>query len=289
MKVIPFNVPKTTREAFRLQVDKLPYLYDKLHQHPETQIMYIEKGEGTLIAGDYVGRFSSGSLFLIGSNQPHVFRNDENYYKPKSKLRVIATSIYFDERYVGESFWQLEELRSVHKFLLQSGAGYRIQGKTQVHLTGLIKEIISLKGISKLIHFMQILKTLSESKELIPLSISQAPTKFSINEGKRMNDILNFTFNQSHRKIKIEEVAAVANLSAEAFCRYFKVRTRKTYTNFLNEVRISNACKMLIGKNKNIQEVCYDSGFTNLSNFNRTFKKVTGKTPSKYLNQSSTL
>ena len=283
MKVIPFSIPKTSREAFRIQVDVLPYFYDKLHQHPETQIMFIEKGEGTLIAGDYVGRFSAGSLFLIGSSQPHVFRNDDIYYKPKSKLRVNATSLYFDERYAGENFWQLDELQKVYKFLLQSGVGYRIQGKTHSLLAPLIREMILLKGVSKLIHFLHLLKALSESKDLIPLSVAQVHSNLTVNEGKRMNDILQFTFSQSNRKIKIEEVAAVANLSAEAFCRYFKVRTRKTYTNFLNEVRISNACKMLIEKRKNIQEICYDVGFSNLSHFNRTFKKVTGKIPKGYL------
>lgn len=284
MKVIPFSIPKTSREAFRIQVDVLPYFYDKLHQHPETQIMFIEKGEGTLIAGDYVGRFSAGSLFLIGSSQPHVFRSDDIYYKPKSKLRVNATSLYFDERYAGENFWQLDELQKIYKFLLQSVVGYRIQGKTHSLLAPLIREMRSLKGVSKLIHFLHLLKVLSESKDLIPLSVAQVHTSLTVNEGKRMNDILQFTFSQSNRKIKIEEVAAVANLSAEAFCRYFKVRTRKTYTNFLNEVRISNACKMLIEKRKNIQEICYDVGFSNLSHFNRTFKKVTGKTPKGYLN-----
>jgi AraC-like DNA-binding protein len=284
VKVIPFSIPKTSREAFRIQVDTLPYLYDKLHQHPETQIMLIEKGEGTLIAGDYVGRFSSGSLFLIGSSQPHVFRSDDIYYKPKSKLKVNSISIYFDERYAGESFWQLDELQKVYHFLLQSGAGYRIQGKTQATLIQSIREMVSLKGINKLIRFMELLNVLSESKDLIPLSVAQVHTNLTVTEGKRMNDILQFTFNQSNRKIKIEEVAGIANLSAEAFCRYFKVRTRKTYTNFLNEVRISNACKMLIEKRKSVQEICYDSGFANLSHFNRTFKKVTGKTPKGYLN-----
>jgi AraC-like DNA-binding protein len=284
MKVIPFSIPKTSREAFRVQVDVLPYLYDKLHEHSETQIMLIENGEGTLIAGDYVGRFSDGSLFLIGSGQPHVFRSDDIYYKPKSKLKVNSISLYFDERYAGESFWQLDELRKAYQFLLQSGVGYRIQGKTQTQLTQLIRELVPLKGINKLIHFMQLLKVLSESKELIPLSITQTHANLTVTEGKRMNDILQFTFNQSYRKIKIEEVAEVANLSAEAFCRYFKVRTRKTYTTFLNEVRISNACKMLIEKRKSIQEICYDAGFANLSHFNRTFKKVTGKTPKGYLN-----
>ncbi len=283
MKVIPFSIPKTAKEAFRLQIDKAPYLYDKLHQHPETQIMMIEKGEGTLIAGDYVGRFAPGDLFLIGSNQPHVFRNDLVYYKSKSKLKAQATSLYFDEKYAGESFWLLDEMQSVHQFLLNAGIGYRIEGLLREQINQLVSELKQSKGIEKLILFFQLLKKLSESKELKPLSIAPTRSVFSMMEGKRMNDILQFTLSHSDRKIKIEEVASVANLSPEAFCRYFKLRTHKTYTNFLNEVRVSNACKMLIEKEKTIQEICYEVGFSNLSHFNRTFKKVTKKTPKAYL------
>jgi len=285
MKVIPFNVPKTTQEAFRLQVDVLPHLYDMLHQHPETQIMLIEKGEGTLIAGDYVGRFAASDIFLIGGGQSHVFRNDEKYYRSRGKKNVQATSIYFDEKYAGESFWQLDELQEVKKFLIRTGAGIRIEGNTKNKVTGLIHELKSSKRVNKLILFLQLLNELTSSHELIPLSVAPLRNDSQVAEDKRMNDVLHFTFKQSDRKIKISEVAEVANLSAEAFCRYFKLRTRKTYTNFLNEVRISNACKMLIEGKQTIQAICYDCGFQNLSHFNRTFKRVTGKTPKAYINR----
>lgn len=283
MKAIPFSVPKTNREAFRLQIDVLPHLYDKLHLHPETQITWIEKGEGTLIAGDYVGRFTSGDLFLIGSGQPHVFRNDEKYYRSRSKSNTIATSIYFDEKYAGESFWQLEELKDIKQFLAKAGAGIRIEGETKVKASKLIEKLKASRKVNKLIIFLELLNELATSKNVKTLSVSPIKTPQQFNEDKRMNDILNFTFRQSHRKIMIDEVASIANLSAEAFCRYFKTRTRKTYTNFLNEVRISNACKMLIEGTESIQTICYDSGFQNLSHFNRTFKRVTGKTPRSYM------
>lgn len=287
MKVIPFNVPKTTREAFRIQVDQLPHLYDQLHQHAETQIMFIEKGEGTLIAGDYVGRFAKGDIFLIGGGQSHVFRNDEKYYRQRGNKNVLATSIYFDEKYAGESFWQLDELREVKKFLTRAGSGVRIEGTTRQQVARLLNELKQSKRITKLILFLQLLNELCYSKELIPLSISPLPDHPVLTEDKRMNKVIQFTFLNSHRKIKISEVAEVANLSAEAFCRFFKLRTRKTYTNFLNEVKISNACKMLIEGNHAIQSVCYDSGFQNLSHFNRTFKKATGKTPREYINREA--
>lgn len=280
MKVIPFQVPKTTREAFRIQTDNGPKFYDKLHQHPETQIMYIKKGAGTLIAGDYIGRFAPGDLFLIGSNQPHVFRSDD---LTKSKPKANGISIYFDEKYAGENFWQLNELVSIRNFIAHAGVGYRIQNDTNLKLTKIIEELIKATGIERLLSFIQLLKTLSESTDLKPLSVTNSKIRFNGSEGKRMNDILQFTLTQSLRKVKIKEVADVANLSAEAFCRYFKLRTGKTYTNFLNEVRISNACKMLIEKEKSIQEICYDSGFNNLSHFNRMFRKITGTNPKTYL------
>ena len=287
MKVLPFTVPKTSKEAFRLQVDIAPYLYDKLHQHPEIQIMLIVQGEGTLIAGDHVGRFQAGNLFILGSGLPHVFRNDENYFKTKSKLKACAISLYFNESYFGEQFWQLDELSLVRKFAILGERGLVVQGKTKEEAIHLIEIIQKKTGLDKIISFFQILKTLAESKELKPLSVSAYTEGFTQHEGKRMNEILQFTFRESYRKIYIHEVAQVANLSTEAFCRYFKIRTRKTYTNFLNEVRISNACKLLIQKDVSIQEVCGQSGFSNLSNFNRSFRKVTGKTPTTYLQLSN--
>jgi AraC-like DNA-binding protein len=116
------------------------------------------------------------------------------------------------------------------------------------------------------------------------LSVLSNSGKYSTNEGKRMNDILQFTFTNSHRKIYNEEVAQVANLSTEAFCRYFKTRTMKTYTTFLNEVRVSQASRLLINnRDKSISEICFETGFSNISNFNRVFKRITGKTPSQYI------
>lgn len=282
MKVIPFQVPKTRQEAFRLQVDHLPYFYDRLHQHSETQIMLIEQGEGTLIAGDYVGRFSAGEIYIIGSGQPHVFRCDENYYRDAKKRKVKSIALYFDRAYAGETFWQLDELKDIRQFL-SLVAAIRVEGKTRIEISDLIFQIIQAQKASKLILFLKALQILVQSRNLNRLSVAPTLQSASNKEDKRMNEVLQFTFKQSNRKIMISEVASVANLSVEAFCRYFKMSTRKTYTNFLNEVRVSNACKLLIQGETNIQSVAYRSGFQNLSHFNRQFKKVTGKTPSQYI------
>jgi AraC-like DNA-binding protein len=283
MKVVPFNVPTTSREAFRFQVDDADHFYDQLHQHPELQIMLIIKSEGTLVAGDYIGRFEPNDLFIIGSEQPHVFRNDESYYQKKTKGKAKAISLYFHEKYVGELFWNLDEMKAVRDFIKSAGRGFKVTGKAKDELSNFIYQIKDEKGLSKLSSFIQILQLISETKELLPLSVTAHYDDNQINEGKRMNDILHFTFQESHRKIYLHEVAEIAHLSIEAFCRYFKIRTRKTYTTFLNEVRVSNACRLLMNKEVSIQDVCYQAGFSNISNFNRIFKRVTGKAPSNYL------
>ncbi|MBX2943365.1 MAG: helix-turn-helix domain-containing protein [Cyclobacteriaceae bacterium] len=283
MKVVPFQVPHTTKEAFRIQLDRMPNFYDKLHQHNEIQIMWIEKSQGTLVAGDYVGRFGSGDLYVLGSHQAHVFKNDQAYFSDESTLEAASLSIFFSEKYLSSEFWHLEEMERIRKWAEKAARGFKILGTTKENIILLLKKVVNQKGIDKLITFFNIIKLLSETTEIETLSVMASIQNYGSSEGKRMDDILQFTLRESHRKVYIDEVAKVANLTEEAFCRYFKTRTGKTYTNFLNEVRVSHACKLLIDKDLSIEDICYQSGFTNLSNFNRTFKKVTGKTPSKYL------
>lgn len=283
MKIVSFNVPKTSREALRVQIDKLPHFYNQLHEHTELQLTHIIKGEGTLIAGDYVGRFAPNEMYLLGSRQPHVFRNDESYYKSKGKIQAHSISLYFDRTYLGEHFWELDDMKVAKDFLEKSNRGFKVIGKTKELLEKELLKIQKQKGIDRVITFFETLKILTVSSELTSLGISQLAETFNPIEGKRMNDVIHFIFTQSNRKIYIKEVAAIANLSEEAFCRYFKIRTRKTFTHFLNEIRVSNACRLLQAKDIRISEACFKVGFTNLSQFNRVFKKITGKAPSSYL------
>lgn len=282
MKVITFQVPEPERKAFRLQIDELPHFYDKLHQHPEVQVTLIERGEGVLIAGDYTGPFTAGDVYVLGSNLPHVFRSDAPYFKVDNELSVYGITLFFDEKYVGQQFWQLSEMQHLRAFVNKAKGGFRVNNPTQPLVSEYLRQISKHDGLAKLLMFFELLKTLTESHHLQPLSMGSVNVTYDEAEGKRMNSVLQFTFQEYHRLISIHEVAQLANLSPEAFCRYFKLRTRKTYLSFLNEVRISNACKLLIDRDLLISDVCYQVGFNNLSNFNRVFRKVMGNTPSAY-------
>jgi AraC-like DNA-binding protein len=279
MKVVPFQIPKGTEEAFRVQVDDLPHLYNHLHQHPEIQLTLIKESNGTLVAGDYVGPFHAGDVFVIGGNQPHVFRNDEKFFKKRSK--AVAITIFFDEMTFGENFWLLEEMKSLQQFLKNSSGGFRITGRKKKLLSEKLVSIVNAKGIDRLIIFLEILKMFVNRKEMYPLAKPVIQRNIKSYDGSRLNKVIEFTFKEFQRPITLKEVAALANLTPEAFCKYFKTRTRKTYINFLNEIRVNHACRLLT-EDKSISGICYDCGFMNLSNFNRIFKKIKQASPGEW-------
>ena len=279
MKIVPFQVPKNTEEAFRVQVDDLPHLYNHLHQHPEIQLTLIKESNGTLIAGDHVGAFHAGDVFVIGGNQPHVFRNDEKFFRKRSK--AIAITVFFDETTFGENFWLVEEMKSLQQFLKNCSGGFRITGRKKKLLADKLISIANARGIDRLIIFLEILKQLASRKEMRPLTKPIIQRNIKSYDGSRLNKVIEFTFKEFHRTITLKEVANLANLTPEAFCKYFKTRTRKTYINFLNEIRVNHACRLLT-EDKSIAGICYDCGFMNLSNFNRVFKRIKHVSPGEW-------
>jgi len=279
MKVVPFQIPKGTEEAFRVQVDVVPHLYNHLHQHPEIQLTLIKESNGTLIAGDYVGPFHAGDVFVIGGNQSHVFRNDEKFFRNSSK--AIAITIFFDETTLGKNFWMLEEMKPLQQFLKNSSGGFRITGRKKKLLAEKLLSITNAKGIDRLIIFLEILKVLGSRKEMQPLAKPLLQRNIKSYDGNRLNKVIEFTFKEFQRPITLKEVSSLANLTPEAFCKYFKTRTRKTYINFLNEIRVNHACRLLT-EDGTIADICYDCGFMNLSNFNRIFKKIKQLSPGEW-------
>ena len=276
MKVLPFKIPKPENNALIYQEDIEVVFYDKLHQHDEIQISFIEKGNGTLLVGDKISSYTENDIFIIGSNLPHAFKSDKNTEETSKML-----SIFFTESSFGDSFFELNELAEIKHFLSKALQGLVIK----THKNDIIKNFLKLKNASKLerfILFLEILKVFSNAKSA-PLSTFVYNKKYSDIEGKRMRNVFEFTIENSNQKITLEDIASIANMTKNAFCKYFKKRTNKTYINFLTELRIENACKLLnTEKDLSINEIAFKSGFNNISNFNRKFKEIKNVTPLKY-------
>ena len=130
--------------------------------------------------------------------------------------------------------------------------------------------------------FLEVLNLISEADKRKLSSLINLK-KYAGDEGKRMSDIFQYSMENFHKEVTLHDVANIANMTPNAFCRYFKQRTNKTFVNFLIDIRIGNACKLLTKNNDlSITEISYKSGFNNLANFNRKFKSVKGVTPSDY-------
>ena len=284
MKPLLFKNPKTEKASFHTQEDKSYFFYDVLHYHPELQLTAIIKSEGTFFVGDKIDRFNEGDVFILGSNLPHVLRNDEEYYAENDELIAHGVSAYFKMESFGQTFFELPEMHAIKSFLDKTSRGMRITGETRNKVFPKIIELNNIEGFNRLISLLDILKDLSVSEDIEYLSGISYSSPQKDTDNQKINDVFEFVMKNYHQKITLEEVADIAYMSPTAFCRFFKQRTRKTFSKFINEVRVGNACKLLMTGKYNISEICYMCGFNNISNFNRQFKSITDYTPSEYLN-----
>lgn len=281
MRIIPFQIPRQNKGSFLVQEDRAPNLYPHFHQHSEIQLTLIKEGDGTLVAGDFVGTFNSGDVFVIGSNQPHVFRN--NMVCLESRKKCAATlSLFFDDQVLGSDWWQSEEMKQALYFVQNSHCGYQIISSKRKQIADLLVKIAGADGIDRIIIFLQIIRLLSSTIEMQPLSPQLQKCSSGTFDTNRINSVFAFTFREFHRNIKLKEVAANAHLTVEAFCKYFKLRTGKTYINFLNELRIYHATELLQTNDLSVEEIACKCGFNNLSNFNRVFKQIKKTPPTEW-------
>jgi len=280
MKIFPFKIPKPLNDALVFQVDSGDVFYDKLHQHEEIQISFIVEGEGALIVGDKVNYYEKGDIVIIGSNLPHVFKSNVNNGK-KSKMLTL----FFAKNSFGLEFFELEELQELTPFFNRASHGFKVTSSKK-YLSDLFNKLESSSKLSRFIILLDILKKLSQSN-YESLSSFIYEKKYTEIEGKRMQDVFEYTMLNFEHDITLETISEISNMTKNAFCKYFKKRTNKTYFRFLNELRLEHASKLLIDKKDlTIADIAYYSGFKNISNFNRQFKMIKKTSPNNFRKQS---
>ena len=285
VKPVLFNISETETESFQVKIDEHDHYYDSLHFHPEIQLALIVKGRGYRFIGDSIDRFGPGDLLLIGPNLPHVFRCDKEYYQKNPNLGVYAILVFFSAKSLGNSLLEMPEMHRINELITHCHKGIKITGKTRIEVARLMKELLVEKGFDRLLKFLKILDLISSSKtnqEISNIGYDK-PQKESDNE--RLNKVIDHVLNHFSEKVLLEDVASIANMTPNAFCRFFKHRTENTFSRFLNEIRIGHACKLLVSEDINVSQAAYECGYNNISNFNRQFKEITGFTPSEYVAQ----
>ncbi|GJM31212.1 MAG: AraC family transcriptional regulator [Saprospiraceae bacterium] len=279
-KAIPFKIQKSQDHAILVQVDKEAYFYDKLHYHPEIQITAIVRGEGIFYAGNSMTTFSEMEVFIIGADIPHLLKNHRAYYDEKSP-GVEGISLFFDKFSFGKKFFDLKELAEIKTLLLTSNRVIKITGASKEAIYQKIIATTSKNSDDLIIAFLQILSLIKKAEKEY-LNNEQYQLTLDEADGSRLNEVLNYTFKHFKENITIEQVIHIAHLSRSQFSKFFKLHTRKTYIQFLNELRIENACVLLTNTAYTIEQICYETGFKNVSNFVRQFKKIKNTTPSDF-------
>lgn len=276
------KIPSYYSSSIAAKREVTPYMDYPWHYHPEYEIIFVEKSYGIRFMGNNIGNFTDGDLMFIGSNLPHVWKNDMDFYQGNKGLFVDVYVIHFNENSFKEGFFDLPEFTHIKKLFLRGQQGVLIQGKDHQKISTLVKEVVSSTGIDRLVLFLKTLDAIATTEEYELLSSPGYENTVNIADAERINVVMNYTMKNYKKEIKIEEIANLSNLTVSSFCRYFKSKTHKTFSQFLNEVRILNACKLLVERNITITEVCYETGYNNISHFNRQFKLITGLTAKEY-------
>ncbi|GEM67884.1 AraC family transcriptional regulator [Sphingobacterium mizutaii NBRC 14946 = DSM 11724] len=279
MKAKFHQVPKQTNTTFSIRHDVLPHFGTIWHYHPEIELHYLIKGEGLRFIGENITDFNQDELILLGSNIPHMWKCNN---KLDSDGFVEAIVVHFHPDSLGKDFLGIPEAKEVRNFLQIAKQGLLITGETKDKAKKLMLKMKSEVGINKIVILLRIFELLSKSKEYEIISSSYINENFQKLDEKRINNIFTYTFNNFKRKILIEELAEISNLSVTSFCRFFKTATKKSYFEFLTEIRLNYACRELLNTNKPIKMIAEESGFENQSNFYRHFKNYIQISPLEY-------
>lgn len=289
MKPILRKIDTGINSSFSVREDISAYLYNHWHYHPEVELTLIRRGSGMRLVGDSMEPFSDGDLILLGSNLPHLWRSDSIYFEGHEDVHIEAVAIHFMENFWGEPFLNLPEMKNIRELLGKARRGIRINGNTAKEIACMMESMPKTDSVDRITLLVTMLNIIALSKENNILSGLGFSKSYDLVNTDNINAIYNYTLDHFQERISIQDVAAIANISPHSFCRYFKSRTTKTYWQFLLEVRIGYACKLLIENKMSISQVCYTCGFNNLSNFNRQFKSIIGRTPSEYLKEHTSV
>lgn len=275
MKTLIEKLPLAENTSFIAQTFRTPHFEVPWHQHIEYELILFTEGEGMSFIGNYSGEFKTGDIFFLGKNLPHTFQ------KRKKDMVTSAVVVQFREDFWGRDFMELPESREIMELFDCSMQGLQIHGKSKFLLRSIIKEMEQHKGFQRIIKLLQGLYLINYRKEYSTLS-TQEVALANPKDMERIDKVFRHTVDFFQQRITLAEVAEIAGLSVPAFCNYFKKSTKKTYIDFLNEIRIGFACKLLITSDSSIVNICYESGFNTLANFNKQFLKVKKTTPSRY-------
>lgn len=275
MRPLIQKLPPNASTSFVAKTFRTPDFEVGWHQHIEHELILFTEGSGMSFVGNDVGEFETGDIYFLGSNLPHTFQ------KSDPDMITSAVVVQFREDFWGPTLLQLPESRPVKLLLETASHGLKILGETRQRLTSLIKALEQAEGFNRILILGKCLQLMAEREEYTQVS-TQEIRSLNAKDQECLERVFRFTLDSFKDSISLPEVAKVACMSVPAFCNYFKRSTKKTYIDFLNEVRVGYACNLLVETQKSVMDVCYESGYNTMANFHKQFLKIKQLTPLQY-------
>jgi len=270
--------------SFICRRDRTPTVNNYWHRHPELELIKIEEGSGTLYIGNKMVKFENGDMVLIGANVPHCWKFDDRYFTADDAASINITVVHFGEKFWGDSFLNLPENRLIKELIERSGQGILLRNKCVAESAKLLHKLYNAVNTERIMLLLQVLVLFTKNavSVLMPVNYKPDSAKF-VNE--RITIIYDYLLKNFKNDIQLMDVADVAGMTPNSFCRYFKTATGKTYSQLLIEIRVEYACKLLIENNQNMKYIGFEAGFNNLGSFYKNFKQVIGSSPLAYKKQ----
>jgi AraC-like DNA-binding protein len=282
MKLHLLDRSSINNSSFTTKVNEYPYFLKIWHYHPELELVVILKSEGTCFVGDSIEKFEVGDVVLIGKDLPHMWLNDEDYFDQNSNQSAKAIAIHFKQDYLGKAFFETPEMIHLFELFDRARVGLKFINIDNKIIHD-IQKMLNQTGFDKTISFLNILNNLAKHKKVKQLSSLGFINSFKASKSDTQDKVQAYIFKNFNKEINLDEAAKIAHMNSSAFSRFFKRVNKKTFSRYVAEIRIGYACKLLIENKFNIASICYESGFNNISNFNRQFKLIMNCTPSDYV------
>jgi AraC-like DNA-binding protein len=282
MKIMHEQLNIKNESSLKVKWDDFPHFTFPWHFHPEYELVYVIESFGTRFIGDSVENFEAGDLVLLGSNVPHFWKNNELFHRNDPQYKVKAVVIHFPEDFFKQQIDHDQEFQAISHLLKKAGRGIHFSTSVANRLQKDILKLLRLKGLRRTLHFVDLLDQLATTKNQRLLASESYQANLHDLSSDRLDKVMHFINSNYRQDLKVTMIAQHVSMNTSAFCRYFKNKTGKSVTEFVNEMRIGYACKLLLENKQNISQICFESGFNNLSNFNHCFKRMKSFSPSQY-------
>jgi AraC-like DNA-binding protein len=249
------------------------------HYHSEYELTLIVKGSGNRYIGNHMTSYSTGDLALLGANLPHCWKSDNVV---KNQINASSIVIQFNREFLGSDFFSKPELATILQLLERSAQGIHFLNNTvkdiKERMVLIAEEQNSFKSLILLLEILYILATSKEYTLLYQQNvIGQSAVK-----RERINAVLQYIMENFKNDILLDEAAAISHMTPNAFCKYYKKITGRTFMDTVIDYRINHAIHQVINTEKSISDICFDSGFGDISHFHKLFKSKTSLSPLNY-------